>query len=105
MEPNTSSDFSVGRKADSLGLSDEELVIAYHERTKHHYQRYAASLGYLDWAKQPDAFRRYDGAPLVSLPLPAQGRELPFWQLYVRDSVVPAPLSVESVSLFLRYSL
>jgi SagB-type dehydrogenase family enzyme len=105
MEPNTFSDLSVGTKTDSLDLSDEELVVAYHERTKHHYHRYAASLGYLDWAKQPDPFRRYDGAPLVSLPLPAEGRALPFWQLYVRDSVVPAPLSVESISLFLRYSL
>ena len=84
--------------------SDEEIVVAYHERTKHQRHRYAASLGYLDWAKQPDPFRRYDGAPLVSLPLPAEGRDLPFWQLYVRDSVVPAPLSLESVSLFLRYA-
>jgi len=100
---DSSSDFSAHTETD--GLSDEELVVAYHERTKHHYHRYAASLGYLDWTKQPDPFRRYDGAPLVSLPLPPEGRALPFWQLYVRDSVVPAPLSVESVSLFLRYSL
>jgi SagB-type dehydrogenase family enzyme len=105
MGPNTSSDFSVDTKTDSFGLSDEEIVVAYHERTKHHYHRYAASLGYLDWAKQPDPFRRYDGAPLVSLPLPAEGRGLRFWQLYVRDSVVPAPLSEDSVSLFLRYAL
>jgi hypothetical protein len=78
--------------------------VAYHERTKHHYQRYAASLGYLDWAKQPDPFRRYDGAPLVRLPLPVEGRALPYWQLYIADSVVPAPLSVDSISLFLRYA-
>jgi SagB-type dehydrogenase family enzyme len=105
MEPNTSPDFSVDTKTDGRGFSHEEIVVAYHERTKHHYHRYAASLGYLDWAKQPDPFRRYDGAPLVSLPIPPEGRRLPFWQLYVRDSVTPAPLSVESVSLFLRYAL
>ena len=105
MEPNTSPDFSVDTKTGSCDPSDEEIVVAYHERTKHHYHRYAASLGYLDWAKQPDPFRRYDGAPLVSLPIPPEGRRLPFWQLYVRDSVTPAPLSVESVSLFLRYAL
>ena len=34
-------------------LSPEELVIAYHERTKHHFNRFAESLGYLDWATQP----------------------------------------------------
>jgi SagB-type dehydrogenase family enzyme len=37
--------------------------------------------------------------------LPAEERGLPFWRLYVRNSIVPAPLSVESVSLFLRYVL
>jgi SagB-type dehydrogenase family enzyme len=105
VEPNTFPDFSVDTKTGSRDLSDEEIVVAYHERSKHHYHRYAASLGYLDWAKQPDPFRRFDGAPLVSLPLPTEERGLPFWQLYVRNSVVPAPLSVESVSLFLRYAL
>ena len=48
----------------------EEVVVAYHERTKHHVHRYAASLGYMDWATQPDPFRRYAGADLVRLPLP-----------------------------------
>src|SRR5437016_11302735 len=40
----------------------------------------SASLGYMDWAKQPDPFRRYDGAPLVRLPLPDAGRALPYWR-------------------------
>jgi SagB-type dehydrogenase family enzyme len=105
VEPNTFPDFSVDIKTGSRDLSDEEVVLAYHERTKHQYHRYAASPGYLDWSRQPDSFRRYDRAPPVSLPLPAEGRALPFWQLYVRDSVAPAPLSVDSVSLFLRYAL
>jgi SagB-type dehydrogenase family enzyme len=87
-----------------LDLSAEQVVVAYHERTKHHYRRYAASPGYLDWANQPDPFRRYDGAPLVRLPLPDAGRALPYWQLYVADNIVPAPLSVDSISLFLRYA-
>ena len=61
--------------------SAEEMVVAYHERTKHHVQRYAAALGYMDWATQPDLFRRYSGAYLVRLPLPKVGRPLPYWQL------------------------
>ena len=85
--------------------SPEEVVIAYHERTKHHFHRFAASLGYLDWATQPDPFRRYAGADLVRLPLPKAGRPLPYWQLYAIGSVPPEPLSVESVSLFFRYAL
>ncbi len=86
-------------------MADEEIVVAYHERTKHHYHRQAASLGYLDWATQPNPFRRYDGTVLVDLPLPPKGRALPYWQLYVSDSVDPVPLSVNSVSLFFRYAL
>jgi SagB-type dehydrogenase family enzyme len=85
--------------------SPEEVVVAYHERTKHHFHRYAASPGYMDWATQPDPFRRYAGAELVRLPLPAMGRPLPYWQLYAIGTVPPEPLSVESVSLFFRYAL
>ncbi len=85
--------------------SAAEVVVAYHERTKHHFQRYAASLGYMDWATQPDPFRRYSGADLVRLPLPKSGRPLPYWQLYAAGAVPPELLSIESVSLFLRYAL
>ncbi len=42
-------------------------VFAYHERTKHHFGRYARALGYMDWATQPDPFRRFEGAPLERL--------------------------------------
>ncbi|WP_432745138.1 SagB/ThcOx family dehydrogenase [Methylobacter sp. G7] len=85
--------------------SPEEVVVAYHERTKHHFHRYAAAQGYMDWATQPDPFRRYTGADLVRLPLPKAGRPLPYWQLYARETVPPAQLSLESVSLFFRYTL
>ena len=90
---------------DTLDLPAEQVVVAYHERTKHHYHRYAAALGYMDWAKQPDPFRRYDGAPLVRLPFPHSGRALPYWQLFIADNMVPAPLSADSISLFFRYGL
>ena len=83
----------------------EEVVVAYHERTKHHFHRYAAALGYMDWATQPDPFRRYAGADLVRLPLPKAGRPLPYWQLYASATVPPAPLSLQSVSLLFRYAL
>ena len=85
--------------------SAEETVVAYHERTKHHYGRFAASIGYMDWATQPNPFRRYDGASLIRLPLPQEGRALPYWQLYVTNPVDPAPLSIDSISLFFRYAL
>ena len=83
----------------------QKMVVAYHERTKHHFHRYAAALGYMDWATQPDPFRRYAGADLVRLPLPKAGRPLPYWQLYASATVPPAPLSLQSVSLLFRYAL
>ena len=85
--------------------SPEELVIAYHERTKHYFHRYAASPGRMDWATQPDPFRRYSGADLVRLVLPKPGRPLPYWQLYAFGDVSPQPLCAESTSLFFRYAL
>jgi SagB-type dehydrogenase family enzyme len=85
--------------------SPEEVVLAYHERTKHHFHRYAASLGSMDWATQPDPFRRYPGADLVRLPPPKPGRPLPYWQLYTLGDVPSEPLSPESISLFFRYAL
>jgi hypothetical protein len=51
------------------GAPPEEVVIAYHERTNRHFYRFAASLGCVDWATQPDPFRRYPGADLIRLPI------------------------------------
>ena len=42
-------------------------VHAYHDGTKHHFHRFAQSLGYLDWASQPNPFRSFAGAPAVPL--------------------------------------
>ncbi|MEJ2229628.1 MAG: hypothetical protein P8X46_00400 [Nitrospirales bacterium] len=46
-----------------------DRVKQYHEQTKHEFNRFARSLGYLDWANQPNPFRRFNGAPLTPLPL------------------------------------
>jgi SagB-type dehydrogenase family enzyme len=39
----------------------------YHDGTKHHVNRFARSLGYLDWAAQPALFRSFAGAPVFPL--------------------------------------
>lgn len=47
-----------------------KTAIDYHERTEHRLpDRFAASLGYLDWETQPDPFRIYEGAERFRLPL------------------------------------
>jgi SagB-type dehydrogenase family enzyme len=45
-----------------------EAVHRYHDGTKHHFHRFARSIGYLDWASQPSPFRSFAGA-----------REIPLW--------------------------
>ncbi len=87
------------------GDTPEDVVVAYHQRTKHHLHRFAASSGVMDWATQPDPFRRYPGAQLIRLPLPEPGQALPYWQLYVFGSLAPVPLSIGSLSMFFRYAL
>ncbi len=57
-----------------------DVVIAYHQRTKHHPQRYALSPGFMDWANQPNPFRRYRGARLLQLDhLPPIDRDRPLY--------------------------
>jgi len=48
-------------------VNDARAVHRYHDGTKHHFTRFARSLGYLDWASQPNPFRAFDGAPQTSL--------------------------------------
>ena len=51
-------------------------VHRYHDGTKHHFTRFARSLGYLDWASQPNPFRSFVGArttPLIQHPSPIAG--------------------------------
>lgn len=80
-----------------------ETAKAYHERTKHHPDRYAASLGYMDWATQPDPFRRFEGAALIPLPMPQRSDVLTYSELF--NAPEARPLNKETLSSLLRYSL
>src|SRR5512134_1451267 len=80
-------------------------VIDYHERTKHLPQRYARSPGSLDWANEPDPFRRYEGAPLYPLPLSAQDPDADYRDLYERSRSRPQPFSFRNIASFLELSL
>ena len=80
----------------------------YHERTKHHLNRFAPGPGQLDWANQPDPFRRYAGAPLARLPIlgPDEEPVSPDYEsLYARGAVPGVALSVRSLSRLLEYAL
>lgn len=81
-----------------------ETVFHYHDRTKHHPDRYAASLGYMDWATQPDPFRRYHGAPLVKLPLMSDVSTPAYRDLF-SSAITAQPLSLEHLSQMLQFSM
>ncbi len=73
-------------------------ILAYHERTKHHFDRFAPGPGYLDWTTQPDPFRRYRGAPLIRLVEMTPG-DVPLYDPSYRvGHIPPAPLSLSSIS-------
>ncbi len=82
----------------------------YHDGTKHHFQRFARSLGYLDWASQPRPFRHFADAPVFSLyPTPGAApdytpRRVTFDQACQLD--MPAePLSASAIGDLLRHAL
>ena len=80
------------------------IALQYHEQTKHHFNRFARSLGYLDWATQPDPFRRYAGAPILELPRRALAADVPYDALF-DGSADPAPVNDDSIGEFLRCSV
>jgi SagB-type dehydrogenase family enzyme len=81
-------------------------VTDYHDRTKHHVRQFAASLGYLDWANQPDPFRRFVGAPVIALRQIPPVPEPRYDDLF--DCVVPrppAPVNADTVAQLFHDSL
>ena len=89
--------------ADDLALQ----VIGYHQATKHHFYRYARALGYMDWANQPNPFRRYEGAPLLHLPVLAandQPMSPPYDAIYQSIPVPVQPVTLITLSRFLEYA-
>ena len=80
-----------------------QTVFHYHETTKHSQQRYARSLGYMDWSTQPNPFRNYNGTQSITLPLALDNATPPYNLL---DSDLPsAPLLKESLSQLLQFSM
>ena len=90
----------------STDLADR--VISYHVRTKHHFNRYARALGYLDWANQPDPFRRFEGAQLIPLPLlkPDEAPLSPAYDaIYQKNRIACQTLNLQSLSRFFEFAL
>jgi SagB-type dehydrogenase family enzyme len=86
-------------------------VHRYHDGTKHFFDRFARSLGYLDWASQPRPFRSYDGATIHALypapgsPAPARSPAPVAFDEVLARTVASQPLTAASVGDLLRHSL
>jgi len=88
-------------------IDPDELqrVLEYHQDTKHHFQGYARGPGYLDWATQPNPFRRSAGAQLKSLErIPPTGEPL-YDDAFVRGLIPRARVSLQSISQLFYDSL
>ncbi len=79
-------------------------VRAYHHRSKHGFGRYAASPGFMDWATQPDPFRRFKGATQYPLPLSADQLPVLYADLFTPGSIKPASLNQTNVAVLLELS-
>ena len=89
---------------DSLYQSTDDkikMVIHYHAETKHNFNRFARSRGYLDWETQPDPFRRYTGAEIVSLPFIETDETPPYDRLF-DGRIEPKLVSLKTIGLLLN---
>lgn len=82
-----------------------EITRAYHARTKHSLERYAAGPATLDWDMQPNPFREFAGCTRKKLPLMAARFGTRFADVYTQARVEPAALSMDSVGTLLELSL
>ena len=83
------------------------MVYTYHNETKHSQQRYAKSLGYMDWNTQPNPYRSYSNTQKTILPLSFENNTLEYSQIFSnsKENTIQAPFCIESISQFFQFSL
>ena len=81
-----------------------DTLLAYHQRTKHHLQRYAAGPEGLDWINQPNPFRLFAGCAQQVLPLRAEAAGPRYVDLYSPDPLAPHTLTLQSLAALLELS-
>lgn len=85
-------------KSESISVDD------YHQRSKHHLQKYARGPDGLDWDTQPNPFREFKGSPRFALPLPAKNLLVPFNDIY-QQAVTPAIMDKNTLGAFFELSM
>ena len=84
---------------------NQQTVLDYHERTKHHFNKYANGPVNLNWDAQPDSFRCYTGAKRFKLPLVADNLDSTYVDLYQPEEHQAQPLTLKHVAALLELSL
>jgi len=80
-------------------MSEElDRVLAYHQATKHQLGRFARGPGHLDWAIQPDPFRRYHGARLIELQRTPPSTHPAYDLAFLAGHLPPEPLNHRAIS-------
>jgi SagB-type dehydrogenase family enzyme len=99
--------FSFSRMDAASAMKEQAVkeIFDYHEATKHHYDRYARSAGYMDWQNQPNPFRSYKGAPVLPLPLLKKDPPAAYTDLYSRKNNSWQSLTIDTIAGFLELSL
>jgi hypothetical protein len=86
-------------------LTPAEVALAYHARTKHSLQQYAAGPETLDWDMQPNPFPEFAGSARIPLVLTADQVGTSFAQVYAPDARGPRPLTIGTVGTLLELSM
>ena len=82
-----------------------QQVLDYHQATKHDFHGYARGPGYLDWATQPNPFRRYRSTRLIPLER-IQPTDAPLYDdAFVQGRIPPLPLNLRTISQLFYDSL
>ncbi|KAK8464771.1 hypothetical protein PHAVU_010G066778 [Phaseolus vulgaris] len=66
-------------------------VLKYHNQTKHNFNHFARGPHGLDWANQPNPFRRYLSSPLISLLHPQPPYLPPLYHSLFLSLPLPTP--------------
>lgn len=82
-----------------------DCVLAYHDRTKHRLERYAAGPETLDWTSQPNPFREFIGAPRILLPFEDNQLTTSYNDISCPSAVTPQPLGLQGIGWLLELAL
>lgn len=91
--------------AATQAASEAEITLAYHMRTKHSLERYAAGPETLDWDTQPNPFREFAGVSRVPLVLRADSIETGYAQIYAPEGATSPALTINEAAALLELSM